>query len=446
MRKSFDFYAYNSPTDGNYYINGIKYSYGEDFRSIKRYKEYKNAGFNVLLLQGDNSYSGEDFETSACNKCMTLAVKAGIKKIIVSDTRLKQLCEEKVLYGDEGKFRTEQDFFEYIKQCVKPYKDKKGFFGLQLRDEPQWFHLKSYGQVVKALKKIEPKIYLQCNLLPLAGREWLAEESNDDFEAYDKYLEDFIKYSETDNLTFDEYPFRREYMLGGYTLRTYQAVANKCKKYNLEMRSVLQSFSFINDKNLIHRRVTRQDMIWQTNMAMGFGVREFSFFTYLTKPNFVVGGHNDCIDGACFINLDGTRTQLYQYTRSIIKRMKKFSKVLLKYTYKNCFLAFEKGKTYSDFSWTEFAEVNIDSPLPVEIEYGVCLITEFKGDNGSLFMVQNFGNIKEEIDGKAPARFLIKVGAGVKRVYLNGKKRRIQIRNGVIETQLKSGDALYIEK
>ena len=41
MRKHFDFYGYNAPTWGGYYHDDQTYFLGEDFRSVKRYKEYK---------------------------------------------------------------------------------------------------------------------------------------------------------------------------------------------------------------------------------------------------------------------------------------------------------------------------------------------------------------------------------------------------------------------
>ena len=64
MRKHLDFYGYNSPSAGKYYIDDTEYFGGEDFRNVKRYKEYKNVGFNILLLQHENSYSGEPYQTS----------------------------------------------------------------------------------------------------------------------------------------------------------------------------------------------------------------------------------------------------------------------------------------------------------------------------------------------------------------------------------------------
>ena len=456
MREQFDFYGYNSPTDGMYIIDGVKYFAGEDFRSVKRYKEYKNVGFNILLLQHCNSYSGEDFNGSACQKCMTEAVKAGIDKIIVSDTRLKDITEEKVLIGDNGKFKTEQELLDYLDFCTRPYRDEKGFFGVQLYDEPHWKYLENYGTIIKGLKKLFPNMYLQCNILPLAGKEWLADDANNNFEAYEKYLNKYLDCSQNDNILFDEYPFRRNYLIGGYTLRTYQTVAEICKERKIEMRAVLQSFSFVSNNNLIHRPIIEADMYWQTNMAMGFGVREFSFFTYMPKsgtrlknPDGTKVYMSESFDCATFLSRDGGRNKLYYYTKRIIKEMQKFAPVALKYSYDNCYFVIESGKKYNDFSQTEFAKENRESPLATAISYGVVLITESKNKNSTLYMVENLGNIKDEIDGRKPASFSINLNsvesASKINFYYRGEYKKITTNNGKLDITIKCGDAIFIE-
>ncbi len=456
MRTQFDFYGYNSPSDGIYEIDGFQYFTGEDFRSVKRYKEYKDVGFNILLLQHRNSYNGEEFEGSACQKCMTEAVKAGIDKIIVSDSRLKEITEEQVLIGEGGRFKTEKDFLEYLDFCTKPYREREGFFGVQLYDEPHGKYLKNYGTIIKGMKKLFPDMYLQCNLLPLAGKEWLADECNDSFEAYEKYLNNYLDYSDSDNVMFDEYPFRRHYIIGGYTLRTYQVAAKICRDRKKEMRTVLQSFSFVANNNLIHRPIIESDMYWQTNMAMGFGVREFSFFTYmpksgtkLKKPDGTKSYESESFECANFLNRDGSRTKLYYYTKRIIKEMQNFAKVALKYSYENCYLIMEKGKSYADFPHTEFAEVTPESPIKTTISYGVALITKSVNGNSTLYMVENLGNVKDELDGKLPARFTVDLSSEKEyrqiKFYYRGKEKKITAKNGKINLSIKCGDAIFIE-
>ena len=138
-RKHFDFYGYNNPTSGKYYMDGVEtYTLGEDFRTPKRFREYKAVGFNIALLQHENSYNGEPFEKSNCKKCMDAAYKAGLDKIYVSDGRLKELCTEEVLVGENGKFQTEEELESYVRFCTEPYRNYPGFYGLQLFDEPKW--------------------------------------------------------------------------------------------------------------------------------------------------------------------------------------------------------------------------------------------------------------------------------------------------------------------
>ena len=408
MRDHFDFCGYCSPTSGEYFIGDVKYFYGEDFRSVKRYKEYKNVGFTTLLLQHENAYRGEEFETSACNLCLTKAEKAGIDKVIVSDERIKELCSLPVLIGEGGRFASEQELLDYLDFCTKPYRNKSNFYGLQLFDEPCIEQLKSYGKVSRGLRKIIPNVYLQCCLLPVTGKDYQAYKQNGDFDVYEQYLNVYVEESGDNGILFDEYPFLREYILGLYSLRTYQIGAKVCKERGVELRAVLQSFSHYSADHLIQRRVIEQDMYWQMNMALGFGCREYYYFTYFCKPvirvvederlekntkipiykrGYPVG---DAIDGATFINRDGSRTKLYYYTKRIISEFKQFESIILPYSFENSYLFFEEGKNAQDFWQTRSAFVNTDCPIDVKVSHSVALVTELKKDNGVMFMIENF--------------------------------------------------------
>lgn len=465
MREHFCFYGYNPPTSGKYEIGGVTYFSGEDYRSVKRYKEYMNAGFDILLLQHENSYSGEDFAGSACKLCMDRAFGAGIKKIVVSDTRLKALCTEERLLGDCGRFKSERELCDYIDFCTAPYRNHPGFYGVQLFDEPHYKHLESYGRVCRALRKMFPDIYLQCNLFPVTGADYVSCAGKDLFTAYERYLEKFAQESGEKYLLFDEYPFLREYILGVYSLRTYQIAAEVCKRHNLELRAVMQSFSFFHTDHLIHRRVTERDMYWQMNMALGFGCREFAFFTYFTKQKVaLLGGHKfdeegklpiamtgapsgDSVDGAAFINRDGSRTRLYYYTRRIISEFRKFEPVILKYRFRQSYLFFEDGKCEKDYMQTRNAIVYKGCGITVKPDFGVALVTELEAENSLLFMVENFSNVKEEyFDGKI-MRAGIYLGGDAKEVttYFRGNKKMQKVNGGRFTKTLRTGDAVFIE-
>ena len=465
MREHFSFYGYNPPTDGRYEIGGVKYFIGEDFRSVKRYKEYKNVGFDILLLQHACSFSGEDFETSVCKICMDRAYAAGIEKVIVDDTRLKKLCVENRLVGENGKFESEEELMEYLDFCTAPYRNHKAFYGVQLYDEPVYTMIESYGKVCRALRKLLPDIYLQCNLFPIAGMDFLAATARDSFDAYEQYMRSFAEASGNDALCFDEYPFLREYILGVNTLRTYQIVAKVCKEKNIELRAVMQSFSYFHVDHLIHRRVTVRDMYWLMNLALGFGCKEFAFFTYFTKTNVAqIGGakfdeegklpifltgapSGDSVDGAAFINRDGSRTALYNYTKRIISEFKKFEPIILKYDFVESYLFFEDGKNAEDFMQTKNAIVNDGCPISVNPSFGVALVTEMNAGNSVMYMVENIQNVKDEyFDGKIMnAEILLGDKYENVRFYVRGKRVDRKLESGKFTETLKTGDAIFIE-
>ena len=459
MRKHFDFYGYCPPTDGKYYIGNDEYFYGEDYRTVKRYKEYKNVGFNILLLQHENSYSGEEFEGSNCQRCMIEAYKAGLDKIIVSDTRLKDLCVEKELIGANGRFATKEDLLQYIDDCTKPYREQPGFYGVQLFDEPKYWQLQSYGQVCCAIQKLDPQMKMQCNLLNLVNPAWLAENEADHKKAYEEYLNRFLDVAGIDYLMTDEYPFHKNYKISQYSIPVYQVLAKVCRERKVEFRMVLQSFSgvhFISTKDgriegdFNWRRMTEPDMYWQMNLAMGFGCREYSFFTYFTKSAIRIKSNDiyTCgVDGAQFINQDGSRTKLYNYTKRIIAEVKRFETVLLKYQYENSYFCFEEGKNAEDFNQTKMVNLSDECPIDIKISKGVALVTKSRSNNATLYMIENIGNVKDEFDGQPKMKLKIHLDNDAKnfRLYKKGVQVSRKMQNGTFQETLGCGHAIFIE-
>lgn len=459
MREHFDFYGYNNPTSGKYYMDGIEtYTLGEDFRTAKRFKEYKAVGFNIALLQHENTYNGEDFEKSNCKKCMDAAYKAGIDKILVSDGRIKALCQEEVLVGENGRFKTEKELEDFVCFCTEPYRNYPGFYGLQLFDEPKWALLKEYAHVYRVIKKLFPTMALQCNLLNLCAPQMLADKPSNQYTDYENYLEYFARESGIDYLMTDEYAFRRNNAISAETFPTYQIIAKKCKELGLELRLVMQSFSqegaAIYDGKLhggvAWRRMTEKDMYWQMNMAMGFGCKEFSFFTYFTKQNksFIDVVRSDGIDGAAFINLDGTRTKLYYYTKRIVHEMLAFEKTLIKYNFDEAYFFFPKGKTKEDFAHTKNVFERTGCPISVHTPKSPVLVTELKDGQNRLFMVENVGNtIDELLYGQRATNIEIDLGAFAESAtfYYRGKQVERKPVNGKFVEKMHCGDAIFVE-
>lgn len=456
MREHFEFFGYNSPTDGKFYINDVEYTHGEDYRNVKRYKEYANVGFTMLMLQHCNTYMGEYWETSACKKCLDTAKAAGIKRVIVDDKRLRDIIKFRGgIIGEDKQFKNEQQLDAYVTSCVENYRNHESFYGLLLYDEPMHYFLEAYGQVVKSLKRVLSGVYLHCNLLPYSNMDWLADNEINTRDSFYSYLNKFVDQTGYDTICVDEYAFRRGYLIGAYSILTFQIMANVARDRGVNTKAVLQSFVHYNGQHLIHRHLTESDMYWQTNLVMGLGFKEFAFFTYMTKAKLQIAGHlaSDDIDGGAFINHDGTRTRLYYFTKKIISEMKAFESVMLKYSYLDNYVILEEEKTYDDFPHIKEIEHN-EKPAPIKVvpSSGVVFETELesKETNSKMFMIENISNVKEEIDTGIIMKAKIDLnnvleGAKDYKIYFRSKELKVILKDGVFNRKLRCGDAIFIE-
>ncbi len=447
-RKKFSFFAYNPPTSGTYKINGYLYKGGEDFRSVKRFKEYKNCGFDIVQMRYEYYYTGEGaWENSPTKFAWDIAYSAGIKKILVSDRRLDRMIrhgdyEPARLVGEGCPFASEKELDAKVLEYVSDYKDYPGFYGIQMVDEPALKHVGAYGDLARSLKRVLPKAYLQVNLFPIGRRyEGMGLE-----ESFERYAREMLEGGALKNISFDDYPFRREYIISGHNIRTYQIMARLCREYGADLETVLQSFSHSTDGVLRTRRMTESDMYWETNVAMGFGAKSYAFYTYMPKQDFDYAKGGDGIDGACIINNDGSRAAMYYYTKRIIKEMKKFSKIALKYEYASSYIVTEQGKTRKDFEWTVSTEDYGNCPFFIKIDKGVVLVTEQKNGKNLLFMIENIGNVKDELfDNAPPMRVEFSLPNGEKTFYFRGEKIMCKELDGKFIRELKVGDAIFVE-
>lgn len=168
----------------------------------------------------------------------------------------------------------------------------------------------------------------------------------------------------------------------------------------------------------------------------------------MAKPDFKYkDGAFGELDGAAFINLDGSRTALYEYTKRIIAEMKKFSAVARKYEYCSSHIVTEKGKTCKDFDWTKFLYEDEPSPVPVAVDKGVALITKQENGKDELYMFENLGNVRDELfDGAKPMQMTVRLPEGRKKFYFRGEEMQPTVgEDGSYVFSLKVGDAVFVE-
>lgn len=329
MKKKFRLYGYSSPTDGTWSLDGTIIDEGEDFRTKVRYEEYKNCGFNTLLLQGNDPYDGEDFETSQLKKNMDNAYDAGLHDIIVYDRRL-YVCSQVVggLIGEDKMFPTEQDLENFIRDCIKDYKKHPGFGGFMLVDEPRYDQFRSIGQIMRATRKIDENIFVQCNLLPYAhgsGNAYTVNGAEKNVEdSYKEYLMQFLDETQAEYLMFDSYPMRKEDELGYLLLHSHikavEIVADFAKEHKKEFYFVCQTTAMWLGEKQKFRICDEADMRWQINCALMFGVHSLACFTYWNKQVNRTDGEM-FLDGSAMISRNGERNPLYYHVQKIQKRM-----------------------------------------------------------------------------------------------------------------------------
>lgn len=450
-------FAYASPTDGSYTENGVPMSTGEDYRTVERYREYKEAGLNTMLIQGNDPYGGEDFETSQLKKNMDMCIEAGISRCIVFDSRVQKLSTSQVsLIGEGAAYATQEELNAYVKECMKDYSKHQAFYGMMIMDEPTYKELPAFGQVYKAIKA-NADCYIEANLLPLSSTDvsrYTAEyASMTTDEAYQAYLDKYIECASPDKILMDSYPMRYDgstYSIFTTHLRGLQILADTAKKHNIAFEAVGQTYGATVNGSHKMSAPTFASMEWQMNAYMGFGVETFGYFTYWRKQNNSLSGEW-FTDGTSYITQYGEKTNLYYAMQAISGEMQSFAPVIknFDYTASNSYVfapvAYPTG--YANMEEQKFALFGKDD---IGANSGsVALVTELKDkSNGQMmYMVMNSldPDYKQD-DENIVMDFEINFGSDYDavEVYYRGERYLKSLDNGVYKSSLDAGYAEYI--
>ena len=343
-KKDIEMYAYDCPDIGKWKIDDVEFDCGEDFRTVERYKEYKDAGFTILFSAFTAKYIGQEWETSELKMVMDRAYEAGLKKVIILDDRIME--KSRIAGGiiGEGKpFATEEDLENFIRDCFKDYTKHPAFYGLKLQDEPRHQYFKAIGQIFKAVRKVRPETFLQCNLVPilcLHCTNGMYPEGGDMYDRYKAYLCEFLDESQADYVLCDSYPFQEpEQMLfgvfsgiGRHFIRTLQICAEVCKERNVNFYFVAQSTGIHNKGQVSLRVPTKEEVYWQANLLLGFGLRELAYFTYWTRTQSYTKGEF-FKDGCAMISLRGEQTPLYHAIKEVNTMIHALAPVITQFKY-----------------------------------------------------------------------------------------------------------------
>lgn len=336
-------YAYGPPHGPRFKVEGIRiYSDNpeHDYRTVERYKEYKECGFNMILTQVSGQYFGEcAWEESVAKRCMDRYYEAGITKAILLDERIRKLsCEFDGVIGEGKRFASQDELDAWVADCMKDYKHHPAFYGIQFCDEPCWRCFKTFGQIWKAVKKACPEAFIQCNLWGLYFSfriEYFPPygKSNTFEGRMKEYLNMFLDETGADYIMLDRYGFftSEDSGLYPYYFLNNQVINEVMKERGIKkMALCVQSFAQRQNGFQTHRMPTEAEMNFQIHALLGAGVKEFAYYTYWSGGDYSGRGEYRDNDWA-IVSTDGQRTYLYPVVQRLNGMIKKLSPVLMNF-------------------------------------------------------------------------------------------------------------------
>lgn len=444
---NFNIYGYSIPgcETGDYVVGQ---NVEGSMRTVERFQEYKNVGFNMVMSGTTGTYYGEEWETSMCKHMMDTVYAAGIDKYIVGDQGFYELSKTKDGIIGEGKpFADEAALDAWVANRIKDYSKHPAFYGVYFIDEPHYFYFKSFGQLYKSVKRICPKAVLYCNLLPLDTLRWMDErypKGGDLLERRKKYLNMFLDETGADYIKYDDYTFCHNKENKVMLLRCMQDTAALCRDRNKKFMFVAQSFNMIIGNHEYYWTPNEQEMRYQLHLLLGFGIKELGFFTYITHGN--CGGEN-FPEGGAMMTRKGERTPLYDITQKIIKELHEIAPVAARFTYQHS--AYDVATFHSFLKQLDYAVneelINVQS-FKTDSE-GV-LINELydEEENQYLYRIINMAEVRCEAVAGVVQHTKIRFDKKFKfaDVYADGKWVTKTLQDGELEVALLPGDAAYV--
>lgn len=470
-----DLLGYVNPTNGDYEFDRIPMNTGTDYRTVERFKEYKDAGLNIAFSRYDSalpvSVTKDTWEESDTKLFCDKAYEAGLDKILISDEYLTGLVlwDEGKLIGEGVGFRyaSEAEMDADITKRLDIYKDTPGFYGVIMLDEPRWYVLENYGVVYRSLMRVMPEMYLYNNLhychhtessksIYLDVEKWTLENGREPTieEAYTHYLDTFFMNTGAKNLAIDIYPFEDQ---ASERLPIYfsnaQILKKMCDKYGAEMSFTGQSICYISNGEFTGRVMNKNDLWLQMNTMLGFGATSFQYYTYFPYPSYTSSGTSI----GSFIDRNGERTSVYYDAKSVNEGVRKFDQVLLHYDfqgakfYLNTVIQNAPATSYLGTSALPFNNTWEHTLLKkLTLKNDVLLTTELKDEANDLYMYMIMNPIDSLYAQTGEMRYTECSftaefpGYDYVAEFNCGDLRYVKLDNGKYTNSLSSGYAVYL--
>lgn len=450
-----DFYGYSPPTDGTYNLDGETFTTGEDYRTAARYEEYMDCGMTILLAQSSGGWNANDvWETSKAKKVLDAAYEAGLDRVILVDYRIQNLSRsEESLIGEGKQFGSEAELDAYIEDCMAPYIDHPAMYGMQLVDEPRYMLFDAIGEVYRSIKRVAPQLFVQCNLYPLdtdpSSLTFYPETStNNVYERYEAYVNQYIDTVGMDYVMVDSYPMMASNIKMQH-IRGLQIIAEICAQRGLKFFLVSQTCEIYRSGSLYLRRVYENDMYWQTNLALGLGVSQLSYFTYWNKQDNNTMGEV-FTNGTAIMTREGVKTELYYALQDIHSEIQQLAPTILNFKYSSSTYETKTPTNYTTSYLASATKGDLEYVTDIEVDKESVFVSELKDeDKGyTMYMVMNIINpTHTEGDGSNTRQTTtLTFDSQFKHaaVFDKGERTDVDLENGKLTVTLDPGHARFV--
>ncbi len=280
--------------------------------TLERYQEIAESGIEYLV-PGNGTFNGEQNL-----KAMELGLKTGIK-IIPTDMRILPFTLAKSVVIDTVA----------IREVVNDYKDHPAFAAYVIRDEPSGDLFPGLRDISNVFRAEDPVHEPLINLLPSYG-----SPTQLGFDNYRSHIKSFIETVKPGLLSYDYYALRNGVTWYDGWFNDLTIVREETQKVQIPFIVFVQSEGI--KEGL--RVPNRAEILWQVNTALAYGARGFGWFCYWTPtpdqgfqqgegaPPPLVESHFNAM-----IDLNGNRTDVYDFVREANLYLKKVGRGLLEW-------------------------------------------------------------------------------------------------------------------
>ena len=452
--EKYPIWAYSQTCDDWYQVDGVR-TYFEDGtrQTLENTKLSADGGFTVLFVDWTFTYQGpETFETSKTKQVMDYAHEAGMKAFVFTGSlwSLSQ-CEESLINPEKADgvnfFESQEALNEYVAEYLAPLQAHPAFYGCSLRDEPKYTMFEAMGQVYRAIQAAAPGCFVNMNLNPMyEGIEQMyCPEGNSIgvVAGYKKYLDSYYEHigQYSKYIQYDDYPILKDGAILGYHLHNAQIVADYCKEKGMTFGKVFQTCAYSAD--LVRVGPTQRDLVWQMNIGMAMGIKNYSYYTYYPVVNS--GGLPD--ETATIVNRIGEPNERYYWLKDIHEDMHFNAKALLNFEYQGLNIltkapipgnkGYLQGAINASEKMTDIKSITMDSA-------GIILTTEQydKVNNQRGYFVMNATAPSQATEIKVTLQ--LEKGKTHVQVWNGNKVVNKAAKNGKVSFYLETGEGVFV--